>query len=296
MKVETLQVNFESNGDQIKGLLFVPADPAASVVLTGPLTSVKEQATGAYAKALAARGFAALAFDHRFFGESEGEPRQYESPPKKIEDVRHALTFLQNHPTTTGLPLAAVGVCAGGGYMAGAVAADPRIEAFAAVAGFFHDAEQQKVWMGEERLREEIAKADAAREEFRTSGKVQVIPAVGKNGKDVAMPLAEAFEYYGTPRGAVSNYINEFALMSRADTLTYDAQRAANAIRVPTLLIHAENALSPALARKFFDNLSGEKKIYWLDSKGQIDFYDDPTLIEPATDLMAEHFRVHLKR
>ena len=36
-------------------------------ILTGPLTSVKEQATGAWASALAERGFGALSFDHRYY-------------------------------------------------------------------------------------------------------------------------------------------------------------------------------------------------------------------------------------
>ena len=60
---------FISDGDRLAGVLYLPArQPVAAVVTTGPLTSVKEQATGAYARALAARGFAALAFDHRTFG------------------------------------------------------------------------------------------------------------------------------------------------------------------------------------------------------------------------------------
>ena len=44
--------------------------------------------------ALAERGLAALAFDHRFFGESGGEPRQFENPAAKIEDIRNAVTAL----------------------------------------------------------------------------------------------------------------------------------------------------------------------------------------------------------
>jgi hypothetical protein len=28
-----------------------------------------------------------------------------------------------------------------------------------------------------------------------------------------------------------------------------------------------------------------------MESEGQIDFYDDPRLIEPAADAIAEHFR-----
>ena len=79
---------FTSAGDRLVGVLYLPSEqPVAVVVTTGPLTSVKEQATGAYARALAERGFAAVAFDHRTFGESEGEPRQFENPEGKADDV-----------------------------------------------------------------------------------------------------------------------------------------------------------------------------------------------------------------
>ena len=46
----------------------------------------------------------------------------------------------------------------------------------------------------------------AAREHFEDTGEAYVIPAVGDG--DVAMPLAEAFDDYGTSRGAVPNYVN----------------------------------------------------------------------------------------
>jgi fermentation-respiration switch protein FrsA (DUF1100 family) len=39
-----------------------------------------DQRQGADAAALAERGFLALAFDHCTFGESGGEPRQFENP------------------------------------------------------------------------------------------------------------------------------------------------------------------------------------------------------------------------
>lgn len=294
-----LRVTFDSEGDTIVGRLFVPPGPgpergrSPAVVLDGPLTSVKEQATGNYARVLAERGFVALAFDHRSFGESAGQPRQYESPPRKIEDLLHAITFLADRPEVDPDRLGVVGVCAGAGYAAGAVAKDPRVRVFAAVAGFFHDAGEQRKWLGGN-YDSVLAQAHEARRRFEQTGDSETIPAVGRGPGPVAMPLAEAYEYYGTPRGAVEGYVNAFAVMSRVDTLPYDAQAAAANIRVPTILVHSEKALAPALARKFFEALAGPKQMHWMPSQGQIDFYDDPRLIQPATDKLVGYFHEHL--
>lgn len=60
-------------------------------------------------------------------------------------------------------------------------------------------------------------------------------------------------------------------------------------------MVHSENALAPALARKFFAALAGPKQEHWLESKGQIDFYDDPALIQTTSRLLAAHFHEHLE-
>jgi fermentation-respiration switch protein FrsA (DUF1100 family) len=290
--IRTENVTFDSNGERIAGTLYLPEasgkHPAA--VVDGPLTSVKEQAAGNHARAMAERGFVALAFDHRFFGESGGSPRQYESPRAKIEDLRAALDFVATRPEIDDERLAVLGVCAGAGYAAGAVATDPRVRAFGTVAGFFHDVAQQRSWMGE-RFDQALAEAAAAKQRYAETGVAETIPAVGQGDGPVAMPLAEAYAYYGTPRGAVPNYVNAFAIMSRADTLPYDAQGYAARIQAPTIVVHSEHALAPMLARKFFAALGEPKQIEWVESKGQIDFYDEPSLIAVATDLVAEFFR-----
>ena len=95
--VPTTRVSFEVDGQPVVGLLRAPegAGPHPALVLLGPLTSVKEQVPGHYAEALARRGFVTLAIDNRHFGESGGEPRQYEHPGRKVEDARAALGFLK---------------------------------------------------------------------------------------------------------------------------------------------------------------------------------------------------------
>jgi uncharacterized protein len=289
-------ITFTSGRDRLVGVLYLPeVQPVAAVVTTGPLTSVKEQATGAYARALAERDFAALAFDHRTFGESEGEPRQFEHPEHKAADVRAAVTALGADERTRNLPVAAVGVCAGGGYMARAVADDSRICAFAGVAGYYSDAAAFATSSPQE-YQAAIERGLAAERRWRATGEAQTIPAVGPDGGDVAMPLHEAYEFYGTPRGAVDNYTNRFAVQSLAYTTPFDAQEAASRIRVPFLLVHSEHALAPPLARKFYAAVRTPKSELWLQSQGQIDFYDDPRLIEPATDAIADHLATIVRR
>ena len=276
---------FDVGGVALVGHLFAPktSAPIAAAVLTGPLTSVKEQAAGVYAKALAVRGFAALAFDHRYFGESGGMPRQFENPFVKAEDIRVAAAALQSLPELVELPLVGVGVCAGAGYMARAVAEDKRFSAFAGVAGYFGEATPHSM----EASAASIARGRAAEARWKETGVAETIPAVAADGGDVAMPLREAYEYYGTSRGAVANYVNGFAVQSRAYTATFDSQGAAAHIEIPAIIVHSENALAPPLARRFIAALSGPHEELWLTSHGQIDFYDEVRLTDAAADAIA---------
>src|SRR5262249_31897923 len=158
---------FTCTGDRLIGRLFRPVgEPLAAIVTTGPLTSVKEQASGAYAKALAERGFAALAFDHRYFGESGGMPRQFENPNAKIADIRAAVAALKEHGSTSALPIAAVGVCAGAGYMARAVAEEPDFVGFAGVAGYYAHTTAESRRSGQVR----IDRGHAAERSWRETG------------------------------------------------------------------------------------------------------------------------------
>jgi hypothetical protein len=131
--METTKTRFEfmSEGDTLVGNLFLPevSKPAGVVVAVGPLTSVKEQAAGTYARAMAERGYAALAFDYRYFGETSGAPRQFENPDANIEDIKYAATALLADELLANLPLFGLGVCFGAGPMVCSVAEDSRFRA-----------------------------------------------------------------------------------------------------------------------------------------------------------------------
>jgi uncharacterized protein len=203
---------FRSEGETLVGNLFLPErrKPIGVAVAVGPLTSVKEQAAGAYAQAMAEHGYAALAFDYRCFGESDGQPRQFENPEANIEDIRNAATALLADDRLTGQPLFGLGVCFGAGPMVRAIAEDSRFRAFAGVAGVYTDNAKTKATMGGA-YQATIDRARAAERKWRETGEAETIRAVAPDGGDVAMPLREAYEFYGTPRGQVPNYVNGYA-------------------------------------------------------------------------------------
>ena len=288
------RVQFEIAGEPVVGDLFVPpgVGPHPAVVVAGPMTSVKEQVTGVYAAALAVRGVAALALDHRHYGESGGLPRQYEYAQHKIEDLRAALDWLATHPTVDGERLGLAGVCLGAGYAAWAALDQPRVRALGLVAGYYRHPQVMRD-RDPDAFDSKIAHGRAAREHYEATGESRTVPAVALQG-DAAMTLADTFDYYGTKRAGVANYRNEFAIMSREHFLPFDVQAAAPRTRAPTLMVHARGALSPHWAESFHEALSCEKRLHWLTSDCQVDFYDRPHLVNTAADLLQEHFHTHL--
>ena len=92
-QVEMKKVNFKSEGLNLVGNIYYPPNfqigkQYPAIVCSGSWTTVKEQMAGLYAKKLAEQGFITLAFDFRNFGESEGQPKFYESPEKKKVDIK----------------------------------------------------------------------------------------------------------------------------------------------------------------------------------------------------------------
>lgn len=281
------RITFDVDGAHIIGNLHLPSVPGPhpAVITGGPMTSVKEQVTGTYAAALAECGIAALAIDHRHYGESGGAPRQYEHYPHKIEDLQAALAMLARQPDIAADRLGAVGICLGSGYLAHAIQNRPDVRAFVAIAGYYRDVPAMKA-ADPEGFAAKIAQGRAAREQYEKTGQVDTIPAVALD-RDAAMTLQSTFDYYAH-RAAHANYVNAFAVMSREHFLQFDVQSAAAGITMPFLQIHGPNALSPAWAQKFHAAVPAERSQFSISSQGQTDIYDDPAIVAIAANAAAE--------
>jgi alpha-beta hydrolase superfamily lysophospholipase len=122
---------------KLVGDLYFPAPAAASplpgVVLCPGPGGGHQQLLPDVATWLIKRGYAVLVFDHRGFGDSEG-PRHRLIPREQVEDIRCAITFMQEQAGVDPARIALWGGATGGANAVYTAALDARVKALAAVS------------------------------------------------------------------------------------------------------------------------------------------------------------------
>ena len=215
---------FTSGGDRLVGTLYLPAgQPVAAVVTTGPLTSVKGN-NGAYL-----REHSPNEASSRWPSTIERSTRARGNAPTRRPRGRKAADVRRRDgvwPPTSGpaiFPVVAVGVCAGAGYMARAVADDQRLRAFAGVAGYYSDA-AEFANSSPEHYQAAIDRGLAAEQRWQTRAR-RSHPR-GRR-RTVAMwrcPCGRRATSTALSAERSNNYTNGFAVQSLAHTTPFDAQ------------------------------------------------------------------------
>lgn len=274
------------------------AEPLPALVFSGPFTGVKEQVAGQYADALAQRGYATLAFDHRNFGGSGGHRPQHEDAAGKLADLVAATSYLANHDAIDAARIGCVGICMGGGYALKHTAFDRRIKTLALVAAAFNDPKVMRTGIGAEGYQRLLADFAAVAGREQATGIVEYVKAVCDiDGEDAAMPGAEPFEYYGTARSTAPGWKNQMTRLSIRELLTVDLAVGADFIGpTPTLIVHGrtDHFCSPEGAQNAFDRIEGTKDLMWLNTTNHIDLYDQPAYVDPTLDRITEWLAEHL--
>ena len=94
-------VEFQAEGPRLRGWLYTPdagGRPFPTVVMAHGFSAVKEMYLDRFAEAFAEVGLAALVFDNRNFGASDGSPRYEIDPWTQVHDYRDAISYARTRP------------------------------------------------------------------------------------------------------------------------------------------------------------------------------------------------------
>jgi dienelactone hydrolase len=135
---DRIDVTFASQGLQCSAWLYRPggvAEPPVIVMAHG-LGGTREMRLDAFAERFQAAGYAALVFDYRHFGESEGEPRRVVDIRKQRADWRAAIAHVRSRQDVDPGRVILWGSSLSGGHVIATAAQDPGISAAMAQGPF----------------------------------------------------------------------------------------------------------------------------------------------------------------
>jgi fermentation-respiration switch protein FrsA (DUF1100 family) len=129
-------VTFQSGGDRCAAWLYRPSaqedGPVPCVVLGHGFSGTRELGLDRFAEGFAPKGLAALAFDYRHFGASEGEPRQLVDIKRQLADYAAAIAYARSLEGIDPDRIAVWGSAFSSGHVLVTAARDARIAAVVA--------------------------------------------------------------------------------------------------------------------------------------------------------------------
>lgn len=295
--VTRTKVQFRNRyGIKLAGDLYLPKNydgKLSAIAVAGPFGAVKEQSAGLYAEELAARGFAAMAFDPSFIGESGGDVRNVASPDINTEDFSAAVDFLSvqdfANPEKTGI----LGICGFGGMALNAATMDTRIKATVTStmydmtrvgANGYFDANDNP----DDRYAMKVALNAQRTEDYKNGTYKRAGGVVDPLPDDAPFFVKDYYDYYKTERGYTERSLNSNDGWNATGTLTFPIMpilKYSNEIRSAVLIIHGEKAHSCYFSRDAYENMlngnpyKDNKELLIIPDAVHTDLYDRKDII-----------------
>jgi fermentation-respiration switch protein FrsA (DUF1100 family) len=306
-KVTRKKVTFTNRyGITLAADLYLPKNSEgkalAALAISGPFGAVKEQSSGLYAQTMAERGFAALAFDPSYTGESGGEPRNVASPDINTEDFSAAVDFLGLQGNIDRNRIGIIGICGFAGMGLNAAAVDKRVKAVAVTSmynmsrvmanGYFDALTPEQRAQTLEQLGEQRWK-DAENGTYAASS--NNLPE-NLNGKEPQF-VVDYFNYYKTPRGFHPRSINSNGSWTATNPWSFMNMPLLTYIQEisprPVLIIAGEKAHSRYFSEDAYKAAAEPKELVIIPNATHVDLYDRLNII--PFDKLEGFFKENLK-
>lgn len=306
--IEMKEVRFKNSYCiEIAGHLYLPQDYSnkknPALVVSGPFGAVKEQASGLYAQEMASNGFAALAFDPSFTGESGGEVRNNASPDIFTEDYSAAVDYLGLLDYVDRNRIGAIGICGLSGMAITAAGTDTRIKAVATASMYdmsrdmskghqdYYTKEQRRKireYLSEQRWKDaENGNYALGNHEptFDANNNIQASAmVVPEELPENADPLFAAFYNYYAKRAYHPRAIN--FVTSWTATMPFSfwnfnlMDNLGDLDTTPVLLIAGDRAHSRYYSEDVYNEISGNnKELVIIEDADHVSLYDDMSKI-----------------
>ena len=305
-KVTRQKVTFKNRyGITLSGDLYLPKNAGkeklSALAISGPFGAVKEQSSGLYANQMAERGFAVVAFDPSYTGESSGEPRNLASPEINTEDFSAAVDFLGLQKNVSREKIGVIGICGFGGFALNATAVDKRIKAVITSTMYDMTRVMSKGYNDEVTLEQRSKMLEQLGEQRWKDAETATF-AYGPEGNkalndDAPQFLKDYYDYYRTERGFHERSVNSGNSWTATTPLAFMNMPILTYIREisprPVLIIAGEKAHSRYFSETAFQNANEPKELIIVPNAVHVDLYDKIDVI--PFNKMDTFFKTNLK-
>jgi fermentation-respiration switch protein FrsA (DUF1100 family) len=272
--------------------------------MAGGWCYVKELRQPQYAEEFVRRGFAALIFDYRYMGASDGEPRQHIDPWQQIEDYRNAISYVETRADLDADRIGAWGISYSGGHVIVLGAIDPRVKVVVSNVPVVDGYETMWRVHGTDRFRKLEQAVLEDRRKRAESGQGATIPMSGTpTGPDaelVTWPLDEVKAVFEelkrtqAPRHEHWSTLESTELLMQYDVSPYTKR----IVNKPLMMIIAnqDDITMWDLETAIFDAVpSRTKELVVLPSTSHMTLYSNLTALDLAARAAGSWFDRHLK-
>lgn len=276
-------VEFDVEGMKVKGWLYLPdnKEGVPCIVMCHGLCGTKDFALEDFAVEFVRNGFAVLTFDYRYFGDSEGLPRQNYCGPWQVQDAEAGIEFVRNRKEINKNKIFVWGTSGGAPYPLIIASKDHTIAGVIAQAGSFNHKEDNKYYMEKVGLGHFLklfmhAQRDKGRSRFGLSA--HIYPPYGRPGTLSFLNLPGTFDGIERIAKYSKTFRNEIPGRIAINPHPEDVLVAVETVKCNALIVIAikDEIIAPNSHHKLMELLGDKGKLVELDA-GHFDIYQGET-------------------
>ena len=267
-------VQYYSEGSLIKAILHLPEDfeeggKLPIIILCHGFAGIKELLLPNYAEAFSAAGFAALTFDYRGFGESEGEEGKL-SPRLQMVDIRNTITYVQSLKEVDPQRVGLWGTSFGGANAVVTTARDKRVKCLAVQLTFADGERVVTGGMTPEEKEKLFATMLKVWTKSVTRNQVMKMPV------NKALTDEQSIEFFKKAMEEFPHINVKIPFFTTMETMEHKPEQHVKNVQVPILIVAAaDDMVNPAKESEIlFEKANEPKELMMVEGASHYEVYE----------------------